>query len=94
MSAHALALQPIERGFLYAYGLIKFAPAPTVQRPKGRTPGRKNGADYGRVKHIALLYLEGAFPGQSISEVAEANLVGYESLKASIWKLRKEGETP
>lgn len=95
MNTHPLALSPLQRGLLFAQGALGFQPAPERphrERPKppGRTPGTKNSMAHGTVKNLAQRVVAGEFGGLRLSEVADRHGVGYESLKAAEWKLRKE----
>lgn len=84
-------LQPIERGYLYAFGILRFPPAKQIPKPVGRTPGRKNSTIYGKVKIRAAQFLESG-EGASLAEFASRNRLNYESFKGAVWKLRKERE--
>lgn len=92
MTPHPLALHPIERGYLYAFGILRFPPHKEAPRPPGRTVGRKNRNTYGRVKEMALRYVQGAFPGLTVAQVAARFRMNQESLKSAEWKLRREME--
>lgn len=82
-------LQPIERGYLYAFGILRFRPTAAVKCPTGRTPGRKNGTSYGKVKTLAEKFLAGD-GGTALAEFASRHRVNYESFKGAVWKLRQE----
>ncbi len=91
----ARALRPLEQAFLYCMGSMKVVapPAPLERAPGGgRKVGGKNSVRQGRVREVAIAVVKGEITGENIPAIAAAEGVGSDSLKASIWRYRKEQE--
>ncbi len=83
MLAEICPLSPGQRMAYFVDGLWRFTPSPT---PLPRQ--RKVTSGYGQVRKIALDYVDGKFPGMSITAVAAEKRVAYESLKGAVWRVQ------
>lgn len=98
MSPHlqTRALSTLEQAFLYVVGSMKVVAPPSEpaerRRGAGRPPGSKVGADYGGVRKVAIGFVDGDFGDAPLGEVADARRINRESLKAAVWRVRKERE--
>lgn len=97
MSAVA-PLLPLERGFLYAIGVLKFNPPPPKKKRHygGRKPGylvvARPGSNYGKVKTAAAAFIDAGYTSASLHEQAKKHGFTYDSFKGAVWKMRKERE--
>lgn len=82
----AAALHPLERGYLYAYGILKFPPANQAKTlPRG---ARKKPGEWGRIKRLALAFVAEHDDNGPLVEYCRQHRINYESIQSTIWKLR------
>lgn len=92
------ALSPLEQAYLYCVGSMKVVAlppqpeAPERRRGAGRPAGAKGAGDYGGVRKVAIGFVDGDFGDAPLGEVADARRINRESLKAAVWRVRKERE--
>ncbi len=89
-----LALSLGERRSLFLDHVLRFRPF-WVDEPeprKGSRAGRpsKYGNPNGHLRKVAKQFVAGVYGAKTVDEVARDERVGYESLKASIWKVRDD----
>ena len=92
-------LLPLERGFLYAQGVLRFRPAPPEPRQRynggrqvGGTYQARPGSKYGKVKIAAAAFIDAGLQSASLHEYARKGGFGYDSFKGAVWKMRRERE--
>lgn len=92
-------LHPLERGYLYACGVLRFRPAPPEPRQRyagGRVKGGaytpRPGSVYGKVKTAASAFIDAGHTSKALHEYAKMHGFGYDSFKGAVWKQRRERE--
>lgn len=82
MSAHIVPLLPLERGFLYAFGVLRFLPyQPPIE------PRKKAASIHGQVRTMAEIYLKDD-AGDTMVEFAARHRLDYDSFKGAVRRLR------
>lgn len=92
---HPLALTQWERIALHVDGVLGFRPGSGDQRADMDLNGdfyKKKGRDpnYGKVKGVAIRFIAGEFGEASYYDVATAEDVSGESLKNTIWRIKRQ----
>lgn len=92
----ARALGPLEQAYLYVTGSMKIvARPPEFEDPsiaRGRPIGSKCQGEFGGVRKLAVAFVDGNFGDALLGQVADSKKVNRESLKAAVWRVRKERE--
>lgn len=84
MSTPISPLLPLERGFLYAFGVLRFMPyQPPIE------PRKKPASIHGQIRTMAEIYLREP-GGYTMVEYAELHRLDYDSFKGACRRLRHE----